>query len=108
MMARILIVEDEESLLRLLLAYLGEIERHDVAGVATADDARDAARLGPWDMVLVDRLLPNGEDGMHLRAHFPGTRFLMMTGVPDLEAHIRKPFTLQEIGQMIRARLEGA
>jgi DNA-binding response OmpR family regulator len=104
-MARILIVEDEASLLRVLLTYLTEIEQHEAVGVSTADDARDAAQLGPWDMVVTDRMLPEGEDGERLRSAFPGTRFLTMTGVDQWEADVRKPFSLEEIGAVIRARL---
>jgi two-component system OmpR family response regulator len=104
-MARILVVEDNESLLRLLCEYLRMVS-HDPVPVETAAQARDAAKGGPWDLVIADRLLPDGEDGQDLLPLFPGTPVLTISG--ERPADLKKPFSLAELGAAIHQKLAEA
>ena len=64
---RILLVEDEPEMGRLV----GSIVRSAgfaVDFVSALADAREATRQHPYDLVLLDRRLPDG-DGVLLRAH---------------------------------------
>ncbi|MCB9674728.1 MAG: response regulator transcription factor [Alphaproteobacteria bacterium] len=57
---RILVVEDEPGIARLLERGLGE-EGHAVTVVATLTDARRAAKDQSTDLYVVDRMLPDGD-----------------------------------------------
>ncbi|MFP4176089.1 MAG: response regulator [Planctomycetota bacterium] len=59
---KILVVEDEESILELVTFNL-EKENYTVRGVKTGEEALDAARTGSPSLVLLDLMLP-GVDGL--------------------------------------------
>lgn len=115
---RLLLVEDEEDIAETLVAYL---ERHGfVVDVADClEMAEDALAGGAFDLVLLDRVLPDG-DGIELiaRAKASGRpqRFLLLTALGDiddrvvaLEAgaddYISKPFEPRELLARIRNAL---
>ena len=85
--ARILIVDDEELMREVLAEHLrSDYEVETAASAAEADIQLGSMR---FDLVLVDHLMPNevGLDFlMRVRAHFPETRRLLITGYlnPDL------------------------
>ena len=58
-MPRVLLVEDDRSLGRTLAERL-EKESLDVQWVVTLAAARAAAEQGPWDLAIVDVMLPDG------------------------------------------------
>src|SRR5919106_458212 len=108
--ARVLVVDDEEALRRLLGRMLAS-GGHDCELVGTAEDALDALRSGEFDVVLCDVHLP-GASGLDvvrlLLAEQSETAVVMMSGADDpalarsaLEhgayGYMVKPFTTNEV-----------
>ena len=120
--AKILVVDDEESLLRILSRSLGETYE-----VRVARDGDQALRLldgseGVFQAVLMDLTMP-GMDGSTLlkgiRAAQPGIQVGLLTGLtqdaaepllrgqrPD--AYLRKPVRLQSILDVVSRLVEAA
>jgi CheY-like chemotaxis protein len=57
--ARVLVVEDQEDVRRLLVTAL-EIEGHRVAEAANAHEGLDRLRAGAYDLILTDYAMPGG------------------------------------------------
>jgi len=113
---RILVVEDETRLARLLGRGLRE-EGHAVDCVESGEDALDWIHLGAYDVVILDILLP-GMDGLavcrRLRQQRIRTPILLLTArdsvsdrVAGLDAgaddYLIKPFALAELTARLRA-----
>jgi DNA-binding response OmpR family regulator len=113
---RILLVEDEPRLVESLRAVL-ERERFIVDHAGGLEAAREASRSGTFDLVLLDRTLPDGE-GLSLlpvlRAGNPGIHVIVLSardGVNDRVAgldggaddYLTKPFSVDEMLARIRA-----
>jgi putative two-component system response regulator len=112
---RILVVDDESNICRLLERFLGRIGYE----VRTANSVPDALALlvsDTYDLVLTDLRLP-GPSGldllMEVRARSPGTRTILMSAHADVNAAavaiesgvdqlIIKPFELEDL----RTRIE--
>ena len=75
-MARILVVDDE-SLIRILVADVGESLGHEVLTAASIKEGQDLAQRGV-DIVLLDVLLPDGDGLAHVET------FLQLPGRPDV------------------------
>jgi DNA-binding response OmpR family regulator len=112
---KLLLVEDEEKMARLLLRGLGE-EGHQVDVCRLVDEALEQAQLIAYDVIVLDWMLPDG-DGVGLlrqwRARGFRTPVLMLTArgttgekVTGLRAgaddYLVKPFDFDEL----LARLE--
>ncbi|OAI24765.1 two-component system response regulator [Methylosinus sp. R-45379] len=113
---RILLIEDEREMARLiasLVSHAGFI----VDKASTLADALAALRVHAYDLLLLDRRLPDG-DGISLlsraRAMRPGIRVMMITAldalgdkISGLEAgaddYLTKPFQGEELIARIRA-----
>jgi two-component system, OmpR family, response regulator len=113
---RILIVEDEPEaahLIALLIASAG----FDVDQTQSLRGARDAVHRSTYDLLLLDRRLPDG-DGLSLvpiaRELRPGIRVMMLTAMDDIEEkvsglelgaddYVTKPFQGEELIARIRA-----
>jgi len=115
---RILVVEDEAEMARLLAARLGAAGfLADQAG--TAEDALHAAALHPYALVLLDRRLPDGDGAAlvpALRRARPGVPIILVSAldgvaerVHGLDAgaddYLAKPFDGDELLARIRAAL---
>ena len=86
-MARVLIVDDEQSIRRTLSMFL-EREGHAVSTAEDANQAQSIMEAGDWDVVVSDIMMP-GPGGVDLlrmiRAHNPATQVVLITGEPDVD-----------------------
>lgn len=113
---RVLLIEDELQLAETLRGAL-ERERFVVDHAATLVIAREAASLGRFDLVLLDRTLPDG-DGLSLvpdlRAGSPSLAIIVLSARSDIsdrvagldegaDDYLIKPFSLDEMFARIRA-----
>jgi len=80
---RILIVDDHAIVREGLKQILAEVDDIEVAGEADCSSrALQMARLGPWDMVLMDITMPdrNGLETLELmKKEHPGIKVLMLS-----------------------------
>lgn len=113
---RILLVEDEIELAGAVRSAL-ERERYIVDHVENLMTAQEAIRLSAYDLVLLDRTLPDG-DGLSLvpaiRARNLGVPVLILSARNELsdriagldegaDDYLSKPFALEELLARIRA-----
>ncbi len=113
---RVLVVEDERRLARLLRRVLEE-ERYTVDEAYDGVEGEDLARSGVYDVIILDVMLP-GRDGLtvcrNLRRDRVATPILMLTArdaVPDRVAgldagaddYLVKPFAFAELLARLRA-----
>lgn len=120
---RILIVDDEPSLLRMLA---DGIELFCTGcQVESATGGREALRQlarQPFDLILTDYEMPgmNGlELAMVVRHTLPHTRIVLMTAYGDseglengvraldLEGYLQKPFSLEQLRELLQGSTEG-
>ncbi|MET1755754.1 response regulator transcription factor [Novosphingobium sp. RD2P27] len=113
---RVLLIEDELGLAETLRGAL-ERERFVVDHADRLSVAREAALLASFDLVLLDRTLPDG-DGLSLipalRAGYPGLPIIVLSARGEVSDRIAgldegaddyliKPFSLDEMFARIRA-----
>jgi len=120
--ARLLLIEDEPDMARYLSKGLEE------AGYAVthADEAKQALHLAltqPWDVMIVDRMLPNEQDGLKIiksvRQAAVQTPVLVLSALASLDDRVRglreggddyltKPFALPELLARLEALIRRA
>lgn len=115
---RLLLVEDDVGVAETLVAYL-ERQEFVVDQAPTLAIAKEAIHDNDFDLVLLDRMLPDGE-GMTLidycSVHHKPQRFILLTALSDVDdkvnglesgAHdyIAKPFEPRELLARIRNAL---
>jgi DNA-binding response OmpR family regulator len=120
-MSRLLVVEDEPGIAFALEADLRS-EGYDVTVATTGDDASRRARTEPFDLVLLDVMLP-GKDGFEvcreIRRAGIRTPIILLTAksqeaekVMGLELgaddYVTKPFSPRELRARIKAALRRA
>jgi len=113
---RILVVDDEMSILELLGEYLAT-RGHPVVTAGTGEQARALLAREQFHVVLTDIKMP-GLDGLQLLDHIqessPATAVILMTGYGTIESAIRamkrgaldylqKPFKLRDVYATIEA-----
>jgi DNA-binding NtrC family response regulator len=120
----ILVVDDDASLRQLVTSVLTR-RRYNVLSADSAE-----AALGLWsqhdgtvDLLLTDVVMPGGLSGAELAERLmrerPSLRILYMSGYavmglareignPDQCRLLRKPFTIEDLIQTVRAHLDGA
>lgn len=96
---RILVVDDDPQV-RGLMEKVLEMQSYAVIGVGSVREA--FAQEGPWDLLLLDRILPNG-DGKRVAQHFAGTPTLYVSGAED--ADLQKPFTARDLWAKVAERI---
>ena len=117
--ARILIVDDDENIRKVLTAILEE-EGYTVESVATAKKAIERTRRKFYNLALIDIRLPDME-GIELltkmRDTTPKMRKVIITGYPTLQnaveavnrgadAYILKPFDMRDVLRTIEEELK--
>ena len=119
MMARVLVVDNDAQMVRLLRRHL-EAERHEVATAISGSEALALLEREEFDVVLTD-LVMEEKDGLEVvravqRSGRP-TRVLVMTAFGSMESviktmregaydYLRKPFKMEEVSLAIAAALE--
>jgi len=114
---RVLVVEDEEKISQFLRKGLSE-KGYSVETVSDADAALERIESGPYDLLILDLLLPGSRDGLELcreiRARGVPSKILMLTArdttedvVRGLDAgaddYLTKPFKFDELLARVRA-----
>lgn len=121
MVERILIIEDEENIARVLQLEL-QFEGYEVSVSHTGTDGLIQYREHNWDLVLLDIMLPelNGLDVLkRIRATETRTPIILLTAKNNLEDKVRgldlgandyitKPFEIDELLARIRSTLRFA
>jgi CheY-like chemotaxis protein len=114
----VLIVDDNEGLLKLLTATFAR-EKWVIVPASTAAEAIHLARQTHFDLALIDYLLPDLDGASlskRLREQFPELKIIMMTGseivsvekdmnLPAETPLIQKPFLIQDVLVLMRSRL---
>ena len=87
---RILIVDDEDEVRRVLVDYLGS-QGYTTLGVRSIQQASEAVRTDPFDLVIVDLRLQDGS-GLdllrQLKQSHPKTYAVLMTGYATMETAV--------------------
>lgn len=113
---KILLVEDEGEMARLIASLIAH-SGFKVDVVATNADALQAIREASYDLLLLDRRLPDGDGASVLKAARelqPGIRVIMVTALDGLtdkisglnagaDDYLTKPFQGEELIARIRA-----
>ena len=113
--ARILLVDDEEEILRLLARRLTR-RGHQVTTATDSSQALARLHEGPFDLAILDFTMPamNGlELAERCRVQYPMLKILMLTGSPVIEEielarypFLRKPLEdLQDLDRAIERLL---
>jgi DNA-binding response OmpR family regulator len=116
---RVLVVEDEAKIAQFLKKGLTE-KGYSVETVSDADAALERLTGGPYDLLILDLLLPGSRDGLELcreiRARGIPSKILMLTARDTIENKIEgldagaddylvKPFSFRELLARLRALL---
>src|SRR5690625_402123 len=118
MKEKILIIEDEENIARVLQLEL-EFEGYEIGIAHTGPDGLIQYREHEWDLILLDLMLPglNGLDVLRrIRATENKTPVILLTAKNDVEDkvagldlgandYVTKPFEIEELLARIRAAL---
>lgn len=101
-MARVLVVDDEQIILRLVADILTRAG-HQVEGFPDADMA--IRRGGEWDLMIVDSKLPGGRSGEDVVAAYPDVPVIRISGYDQGPVDLFKPFTAADLATMVASRL---
>jgi DNA-binding response OmpR family regulator len=112
----ILLVEDDDDIRELLVTLLSTAG-FDAVACSTAEEALEALRESPYDLVLTDYCLPHRTGGWLLQQAsaeglLDATPALVVTAHPSPDGTsgfeiIQKPFDLDDLVHRIRQRLTG-
>src|SRR5512144_2530850 len=88
---RVLVVDDQDDVRRMLLRMLG-VSNHETLAASSARDALELARQHPFDLVVSDVQMP-GMDGVDLLRALheldPDLPVLLLSGAPDLNTAMK-------------------
>jgi DNA-binding response OmpR family regulator len=101
---RVLVVDDDDALRRVLCRTL-QLAGYAVMGAeGMAAALRYAERT--FDLLVLDHVLPNG-DGRALAAQWPGAAVLTISGFPEQDPDLAKPFGTTTLLAAVAAKLNG-
>lgn len=116
---RILVVEDEHKIANALKKAL-ENEQHSIDLAFSGDEGLALATLGPYDLVILDRMLPKDFDGINIvksmrndKVNIPVLMLSGMTSEEDINEGLKsgandymtKPFSLSELTSHVSSLL---
>ncbi len=114
---RVLVIEDEADMARYLCDGLRQ-EGYAVTHCADAETGLHQAQVAGWDLMIMDRMLPNEQDGLSivqaLRAQKIKTPVLLLSALASLDERVKglreggddyltKPFAFPELLARIEA-----
>ena len=113
-MARVLIVDDEQSIRRTLGMFL-ERDGHEVGTAEDGDRAQALFEEGAWDVVVTDIIMPGAGGGdllQRIRERDPTTQVVLITGEPSIDTasaavrlgacdYLSKPVSRTEICRVV-------
>ena len=120
-MSRILVIDDDPAVRRLLLNALTRLG-HDVIQSSDGADGVELYRSSPTELVITDLYMP-GQDGIEtiqvLRDEFPDARILAISGGASVGGNgslidakllgadetLEKPFTLDQLAGVVNGLL---
>ncbi|CAN7416664.1 response regulator [Rhizobium sp. LjRoot30] len=116
--AHLLVVDDDPRIRQLLTTYFQD-EGYAVTGAADGTEMRDHLRLRSFDVILLDLVLPGGQDGLDLAREIrmqSDVPIMMLTGRDDVvdrivglevgaDDYISKPFHLREVHARLKSIL---
>lgn len=124
MAERILVVDDDESMRKMLEAFL-TMEGYRVETAEGLRAAVEAMESNEYHIMLIDKNMPgingNGEGGIdllrHVRSTRPSSAVIMMSGNPTADTTAKamelgvawfmsKPFSLMDLGRKIKILLQ--
>ena len=117
--ARILVVDDDESIRTVLQAILAE-EGYSVDVARTGKEAVKKSKTTRYNLALIDIRLPDTEGTRlltQLKRASPRTRKIIITGYPSLQnaidalnrgadAYVMKPFNMEKVLGTVKEQLE--
>jgi DNA-binding NtrC family response regulator len=122
-MARILVIDDQEAIRRVVRRAL-ERDGHEVFDASDGELGMEILESQSFDLVITDIFMP-GQDGIvtlrQIRKRFPSLKVIVIsggdsTGLLDMRqdaeflgavSSLQKPFNAREIIDMVRAALAG-
>jgi two-component system response regulator PfeR len=116
---KVLIIEQEKTLLQSLRNYLEYQKRFEVSWAHSGREGISLWKRGPYDMVLCSERLPDGNGLEILKTLIeqkPGAVSILMTAVHDeilkeealragIRGYLEKPFNLQQLEEIMGIRL---
>jgi CheY-like chemotaxis protein len=118
---RILVVDDEEELAEVAMAYLASFGYETGSARSGEEALRALSADANYDLVLTDIVMPGGMDGMELHRRvarqYPAVRFVYASGFSDaalqaksggsLKARlVSKPYRREDLVRVVRAALD--
>lgn len=114
----VLVLDDDARIRQMLTRYFGD-EGYVVSAVSNGSEMRASLRQQNFDIILLDWVLPGGEDGLDLAREIRGQSdvpIMMLTGRDDVvdrivgievgaDDYIAKPFHLREVHARLKAIL---
>jgi diguanylate cyclase (GGDEF)-like protein len=119
--ARLLVVDDEEEVLRIFREFLSD-EGYEVAGCFNGAQACEKIRTGEYDLVITDMVMspvPGEEVLRFVAEHSPDTEVIVITAFATFDRlqealrrqvfdFVEKPVDLPELGRTVGEALEKA